>query len=111
MGVLSQDNAATAYLLRLPRQIQRRDAINRCTSHLMHEHDMSREAAGLLAVQAMAELEGLNRPAWVDVDSTTSHVVVIRRPGRDPIAMTVGDLLRFAESESAVRRAVEPAAQ
>lgn len=96
---LTINDAACAYLLKLPRPYQRIVALERCTSHLVEEHGFTQDKAALAAIQAIAELETLNQPAYIDADATTSHVVIVRRPGLPPLALSVGDLLRLHDKE------------
>lgn len=99
MHTLTINDAACAYLLKLARPYQRTVALERCTSFLMEEHGHSQEKAGLAAIQALAELETLNQPAYIDADATTSHVVIVRRPGMTAMAFSVADLLRLHAQE------------
>lgn len=88
-------DAAFAYLLKMPRPYQREVAWSRCTSHLVECHGFSEKSAGLAAIQAIAELETKNQRAYIDADATTAHVVIVRRPGMDALALSVSDLLRL----------------
>ena len=99
MYALNINDAASAFLLKLPRPYQRDIALERCTSHLIEQHGYSQETAGLAAIQAIAELETLNQPAYIDADASTSHVVIVRRPGKPALALSVGDLLRLHARE------------
>lgn len=83
----------------MPRPYQRQIALERCTSHLIEQHGYTRDIAALAAVQAMAELETLNQAAYIDADATISHVVIVRRPGMQALAFSVGDLLRLHAQE------------
>lgn len=109
MHALNRDNAATAFLLDLPRRVHRGDAINQCTSHLIQQHGHSPRDASLMAVQAMAELESFNRRAAIDVESTTSYVVVVTHPDGRRMALTVSDLIGFAERQNADVQPVQAA--
>ncbi|MEO1852735.1 MULTISPECIES: hypothetical protein [Chromohalobacter] len=94
---LDLKNAASAYLLRHCQGLSRPDAIEACAVELMTRHDISEATAELQALQAHAELETLHQAAWVDVDATTSSVVVMRTSGGKPVAFTVNDLLAMRE--------------
>ncbi|MCM2973472.1 hypothetical protein [Larsenimonas suaedae] len=95
MTHLDTTNAATAFLLTLPRPVAREDAVARCCAHLMTEHDQTRDNASILALQAYAELEAVNRTAWIDLDASTASLLVIRQSGGPIHALTLGDLLRL----------------
>ncbi|WP_251978589.1 hypothetical protein [Salinicola avicenniae] len=95
---LDPKNAATAYLLRYCRGLERREALENCTQFLMSELAMPEARAELEAIHASAELESLNQVAWIDLDASTRDVVVIRSAGGVPVSFTVGDLLAARES-------------
>ncbi|MCE8028784.1 hypothetical protein HOP54_08790 [Halomonas daqingensis] len=99
MHALTINDAACAYLLKMPRPYQRTVALERCTSHLVEAHGITLERAGLAALQALAELETLNQAAYIDAEASTAHVVVVRRPGRNALAFSVADLLRLHAQE------------
>lgn len=109
MHALDAQNEATSYLLSLPRGMNRSDAINRCTSHLIDAHAYGPRDASIMAVQAMAELESMNLRAAIDVDSTTSNVVVFTHPDGRRMALTLNDLIGFAERQNADIRGVQAA--
>ncbi len=90
---LDPQNAATAYLLRHCRGLERAAALEDCTRHLMSEHAMSEATAELAALHASAALESLNQVAWIDLEASTRDVVVLRTAGGAPVSFTVGDLL------------------
>ncbi|SPJ35226.1 hypothetical protein [Kushneria phyllosphaerae] len=109
MHALDQTNPATAFILSLPRSVHRGDAINQCTSHLISAHAHDPRDASVMAVQAMAELESFNKRAAIDVESTTSYVVVVKHPDGRRMALTVNDLIGFAERQNADIRGVQAA--
>ncbi|MCC5811344.1 MAG: hypothetical protein JJU06_13320 [Ectothiorhodospiraceae bacterium] len=86
---------ATAWLLRHARDLSRPDALKQCTDYLVGHHDVSEDTAGHVALQALASLESVNQRSWIDIDACTSHLVVIRRQGKPPIAFTLTDLMRL----------------
>ncbi|MAM57338.1 MAG: hypothetical protein CMN25_08395 [Salinicola sp.] len=94
---LDPKNAATGYLLRYCRGLNRREALENCTQFLMSEQAMPEAKAELAAIHASAELESLNQVAWLDLESSTEYVVVLRTVGGLPISFTVGDLLAARE--------------
>lgn len=73
----------------------RRRALDRCTAYLVSTHEVSRDTAARVAVQALAELESRNQQARIDTAATTAHVVIVHRPNGLPLAFTVNDLLRL----------------
>ncbi|WP_110686994.1 hypothetical protein [Salinicola aestuarinus] len=95
---LDSENAAIGYLLRYGRGLSRRESLENCTQFLMSEHAMSEAKAELAAIHASAELESLNQVAWIDLEASTSHVVVLRTAGGTPVPFTVGDLLAQRKS-------------
>lgn len=95
MHALNINDAACAYLLKLPRPYQRSVALERCTSHLIETRGCSHDTAALATIQAIAELETYNQPAYIDADASTAHVVIVRRPGQKALALSVADLLRL----------------
>lgn len=94
---LDPKNAATGYLLRYCRGLERRAALENCTLFLMSEHAMPEAKAELSAIHASAELESLNQVAWIDLESSTRDVVVLRTAGGVPVPFTISDLLAFRE--------------
>ncbi|MCM2131436.1 hypothetical protein [Larsenimonas rhizosphaerae] len=109
MHALDQTNAATAFLLTLPRPVRKEEAVARCCAHLMTEHDMARDHAGILALQAFAELQAMNQTTWVDLDASTAHLVVIRQATGATLALTLTDLMRLVRHESLSHQTVTAA--
>lgn len=87
--------AATAWLLRHARNLNRPTALSQCTAFLMEQMDLSEDTAGHAALQALASLESTNHRAWIDIDASTGHLVIVRRRGRPPIAFTLSDLMEL----------------
>lgn len=81
-------------------------ALGNCIEHLVVDHDMTEEAAELTAIQAYADLEATNQLARVDIDASTSHVVVLRTEGGRPVMFTVTDLMRILAQAREEERAV-----
>ncbi|HET8790995.1 MAG TPA: hypothetical protein VFM75_07260 [Modicisalibacter sp.] len=47
--------------------------------------------------------------AYIDADATTAHVVIVRRPGMDALALSVSDLLRLHnQGYTPPRRSAKP---
>ncbi|MDF9432997.1 hypothetical protein [Chromohalobacter israelensis] len=98
-------NLAIAQLWR-DRWENRVNALSNCIEHLVVDHDMTEANAELVAVQAYAELESTNQLASIDVDATTSSVVVLRTEGGRPVVFTALDLMRVLEQARNDGRAV-----
>ncbi|PAU76759.1 hypothetical protein [Halomonas salipaludis] len=91
---LDSHNLAIAVLWR-HRWENRVTALANCIEHLVTVHDMTEAAAELAAIQAYADLESENTLATIDMDASTSHIVVMRTEGGRPAMFTVSDLLRI----------------
>lgn len=102
---LDAHNIASAQLFRT-RWENRENALRDCIEHLAHHHDMTEEAAELAALQAYAELESTNQQARIDVDASTSHMVLLRTEEGRPVVFTVNDLLNVLQQARREQRAV-----
>ncbi|MCJ8287104.1 hypothetical protein [Halomonas sp.] len=102
---LDAHNLAAARLFR-DRWENRVTALGNCIEHLVVDHEMTEEAAELTAIQAYADLEATNQLARVDIDASTSHVVVLRTEGGRPVMFTVTDLVRVLAQAREEERAV-----
>ena len=102
---LDAHNLAAARLFR-DRWENRVTALGNCIEHLVVDHEMTEEAAELTAIQAYADLEATNQLARVDIDASTSHVVVLRTEGGRPVMFTVTDLMRILAQAREKERAV-----
>lgn len=102
---LDAHNLAVARLFR-DRWENRVTALGHCIEHLVVDHEMTEEAAELTAIQAYADLEATNQLARVDIDASTSHVVVLRTEGGRPVVFTVTDLMRILAQAREEERAV-----
>lgn len=102
---LDAHNLAAARLFR-DRWENRITALGNCIEHLVVDHEMTEEAAELTAIQAYADLEATNQLARVDIDASTSHVVVLRTEGGRPVMFTVTDLMRILAQAREEERAV-----
>lgn len=98
-------NLAAARLFR-DRWENRVTALANCIEHLVVDHEMTEEAAELVAVQAYADLEATNQTTRIDVEASTSHLVVLRTEGGRPVMFTVTDLMRILEQARNEERAV-----
>lgn len=89
------------------RSLNRRQALQNCVEHLRSSAAMTQASAELTAIQAYADLESTNCPARIDVDATTSHVVVIRLSKGRTAAFTISDLMGALESARREQRTIE----
>jgi hypothetical protein len=68
--------------------------IERCVSHLVDAHMLSTREAGIVAAQALGELQARKCRAYIDMSLTTSYAVFIRDPHMATMrAFTVAELL------------------
>lgn len=102
---LDAHNLAAAKLLR-DRQESRVNALANCIEHLMTVHEMTEQSAERAALQAYAEIEAANLHSRIDVDATTSHVVVIRTGEKYPVVFTITDLMKMLDQARQEDRAV-----
>lgn len=73
--------------------------IERCVSHLVDAHMLSTREAGIVAAQALGELEAKKCRAYVDMSLTTSYAVFIRDPRTATMrAFTVAELLALVKT-------------
>ena len=93
---LDTESLATGYLFQV-RWENRVNALRHCIDQLVTHHDMPEATAELAALQAYAAIEGTNHTARIDVDATTSDLVVLRTEGGRPVAFTTADLLRLLQ--------------
>ncbi|RCV89699.1 hypothetical protein [Billgrantia montanilacus] len=98
-------NLATAQLFR-DRWENRVNALANCIEFLVVNHDMPEAAAELAAIQAYADIESTNQVARIDINASTSSVVVLRTEGGRPAVFTVTDLVRLLEQARTEGRAV-----
>lgn len=102
---LDGHNLAIAELWR-HRWENRVNALANTIEHLVVAHDMPEATAEITAIQAYADVEAASQTARIDLDASTSRVVVLRTEGGRPVVFTVSDLLRVLEQARADGRAV-----
>ncbi|WP_046079974.1 hypothetical protein [Halomonas sp. HG01] len=88
---LDPHNVAVGRLWR-HRDWHRAEALDDCIDYLCEAHEMTERTAENAALQALAELETINRRETIDLAATTSHAVVITNAAGQRIALTVSDL-------------------
>lgn len=72
-------------------------ALGSSIKQLVSQHDISQPAAEIAAIQAFADLDSVNTSARIDIDASTSHVVVLRDAGGRPTMLTVRDLAKVVQ--------------
>nr|WP_300309246.1 hypothetical protein [Halomonas sp.] len=102
---LDARNLAAARLLR-DRWESRVNALANCIEHLMSVHEMTEQNAELAAIQAYAEIEATNQQARIDVEASTSHVVVVRTEEKYPVVFTITDLMKMLDQARQEDRAI-----
>jgi len=80
-------------------QWPRHEAVEDCIDYLCDSYQHTERSAENAAVQALAELEGVNSRATIDIAATTSHVVVLTNRAGQRIALSVRDLHRLLEGQ------------
>ncbi|SDG21917.1 hypothetical protein SAMN05216571_106143 [Onishia taeanensis] len=101
---LDAHNIAAAQLFRT-RWENRENALRQCIEHLVTEQAMTEDAAELTAIQAYADLEATNQTSRIDIDASTSHVVILRDESGRPVVFTVADLMHLLGKARAEGRA------
>lgn len=94
---LDPNNAAIGWMFRHGLNLDRVTAIEELTLFLMAEGSMTARAAEIAAIQAYAETTSIGQVGQIDVDATTSHVVVLRTAGGRAVAFTADDLMHVLE--------------
>lgn len=76
--------------------------VSRCAAALMDRYDISHRVAANDAIHALAALQARERPAYVDINHSTSRVVYVMSPrtGR-MVAFTASELLTLADEHRA----------
>lgn len=93
---LDPENLATRYLFQV-RWESRHAALAFCIAQLIEQHAMSQATAERQALQAYAAMESSNHRLRVDINTTTSDLVMLRDGGGRAIALTVTDLRRLLD--------------
>ncbi len=93
---LDAESLATGYLFKV-RWENRVSALRYCIDQLAINHDMTEAAAELAAMQAYAAIESANQVARIDVDASTSDMVMLRTEGGRPAMFTTADLVRLLQ--------------
>ncbi|WP_237673665.1 hypothetical protein [Vreelandella profundi] len=62
---------------------------------LVNDYAISEATAEVAAIQAFADLDSVNEASRIDVDATTSQVVIFRDASGRPVMLTARDLNRM----------------
>jgi hypothetical protein len=79
------------------RHDSRAEALRITIGTLVHDYGHSEATAEVAAIQAFADLDSVNESARIDVDATTSHVVIFRDDSGRPVMLTARDLSRMIQ--------------
>lgn len=71
------------------------EALRITIGKLVNDYGISEATAEVAAIQAFADLDSVNESSRIDVDATTSHVVVFRDESGRPVMLTARDLNRM----------------
>jgi hypothetical protein len=75
----------------------RAEALRNTIGWMVSDYGISEATAEVAAIQAYADLDSANESARIDVDATTSHVVVFRDDSGRPVMLTARDLSRMIQ--------------
>lgn len=64
---------------------------------LVNDYGISEANAEVASIQAYADMDSVNEPARIDVDASTSHVVIFRDASGRPVMLTARDLSRMIQ--------------
>ena len=102
MNVLPIQSAKTPFelateLLWQHRWDSRAEALRITIGTLVNDYGHSEATAEIAAIQAFADLDSVNESSRIDVDATTSHVVIFRDDSGRPVMLTARDLSRMIQ--------------
>ncbi|BBG31345.1 hypothetical protein [Zymobacter palmae] len=93
---------ACDYLIKQSRRIGRQALLARCVGHL-EVSGASREEAAIAASQAFAHLAAFNSRNRIDVDASTSSMVMVRMDGcSELLALTVDDIVGMWKAQNGI---------
>lgn len=73
--------------------------IERCAEAMLAEFEVSRRMARSVALHALAAVQTRHTPAYVDVNTSTSHVITVVDPNnKRAFAFTASELVRIGSS-------------
>lgn len=75
----------------------RAEALRVTIRTLVTDYAISEATAEVAAIQAYADLDSVNESARIDLDASTSHVVIFRDAAGSPVVFTARDLSRLVE--------------
>ncbi|WP_447529835.1 hypothetical protein [Vreelandella sp. TE19] len=79
------------------RWASRAEALRVTIGTLVNDYAISQAKAEIAAIQAFADLDSVNETASIDIDASTSHVVIFRDAGGRPVMLTARDLNRMIQ--------------
>ena len=88
---------ATEILWKTPFGQGRAEALRITIGTLVNDYGISENTAEVAAIQAFADLDSVNESARIDVDASTSHVVIFRDSTGRPVMLTARDLDRMIQ--------------
>lgn len=102
MNVTHINNAKAPFdlateLLWQSRWDSRVEALRITIGTLVNDYAISEATAEVAAIQAFADLDSVNLSARIDVDATTSQVVIFRDAAGRPVMLTARDLDRMIQ--------------
>lgn len=75
----------------------RAEALRVTIGTLVNDYGITEATAEVAAIQAFADLDSVNESSRIDVDATTSHVVIFRDDSGRPVMLTARDLNRMIQ--------------
>ncbi|WP_083001929.1 hypothetical protein [Halomonas sp. GT] len=75
----------------------RAEALRITIGTLVNDYDISEATAEVAAIQAFADLDSVNLDSSIDMNASTSHVVVLRTRNGCPVMFTARDLDRMIQ--------------
>lgn len=88
---------ATEILWKTPFGQGRAEALRITIGTLVNDYGISEATAEVAAIQAFADLDSANESSRIDLDATTSYVVVFRDDSGRPVMLTARDLSRMIQ--------------
>lgn len=75
----------------------RAEALRITIGTMVNDYGISENTAEVAAIQAFADLDSVNLSARIDVNATTSQVVIFRDASGKPVMLTARDLDRMIQ--------------
>ncbi|WP_275286900.1 hypothetical protein [Halomonas elongata] len=100
---LDPENLAVAQLWQT-QTLPKREALEACIEHLVTDRGLTDGAAENATIQAYAEIEGANKRHRIDLEATTTRLLVIQTPAGERVALSLVDLLALVSPEHLAAR-------